>query len=130
MQKLQGDYDMTYAREIIIAVLIMALCLATYQCDRNKGKLATASADRVRQQQISSAQAGRGAVRDRETNLYPGIDQGIADIEAQRAKIKAGERKPAPSRKDVENEVNNKTQGDIHNLARLFVLAGYSCSVR
>jgi|GEM_PF-6660685 len=121
---------MIYAREIIIAVLIAALCLATYQCDRNKNKLTTTSADHVRQQQISSAQAGRGAVRDREANLYPEIDKGIADIEAQRAKIKAEERKPSPSRKDTENEINNKTQGDIRNLAHLFVLAGYSCSVR
>jgi hypothetical protein len=28
------------------------------------------------------------------------------------------------------NEVQNKTQGNIHALARLFVLASYSCSVR
>ena len=121
---------MQYIREIIIAVLIVAVCLATYQCDRNKNKLQTIDAGNVRQQQISSAQAGRGAVTDREKNLYPAIDKGIADVEAQRAKIKAEELKPAPGRKEVADEVQNKTQGDIHALAHLFVLAGYSCSVR
>lgn len=121
---------MRYAREIIIAALILALCLATYQCDRNKGKLRAIDAGGVRQQQISSAQAGRGAVKQRETNLYPGIDRDISDIKTQRAKIKAEERKPTPGRKEVADEVQNKTQGDIRALARLFVLAGYSCSVR
>lgn len=121
---------MRYVREIVIAGLILALSFATWQCDRNKNKLLTNDAGDVRQQQISSAQAGRGAVREREANLYPGIDKGVADIEKQRAKIKAEERKPAPSRKEVADEVQNKTQGDIHALARLFVLAGYSCSVR
>jgi hypothetical protein len=121
---------MRYIREIIIAALILALCLATYQCDRNKGKLRAIDAGGVRQQQISSAQAGRGAVKNRETNLYPGIDRGISDIKAQRAKIKAEERKPTPGRKEVADEVQNKTQGDVRALAHLFVLAGYSCSVR
>lgn len=121
---------MTYIKEIAVAVLLIALCFATWQCDRNKAKLQTIDAGNVRQQQISSAQAGRGAVIDRETNLYPAIDKGISDIEAQRAKIKAEELKPAPGRKETENEVQRITQGDIHALACLFVLAGYSCSVR
>jgi hypothetical protein len=121
---------MRYARETIIAVLIAVLCFATWQCDRNKGKLQTIDAGHVRQQQISSAHAGRGAIEEREKNLYPGIDKGVSDIEKQRAKIKAEERKPAPGRKEVANEVQNKTQGDIRALAHLFVLAGYSCSVR
>lgn len=121
---------MRYAREIVIIVLILALCFATWQCDRNKGKLQTNDAGSVRQQQISSAQAGRGAVKEREANLYPGIDKGVAEIEKQRAKIKAEERKPSPGRKEVADEVQHKTQGDIHALARMFVLAGYSCSVR
>ena len=121
---------MRYAREIVIAVLILALCLATWQCDKNKGKLLTNDAGNARQQQISSAQAGRGAVKGREASLYPGIDSGVAYIEKQRAKIKTEERKPAPGRKEVADEVQHKTQGDIHALACLFVLAGYSCSVR
>lgn len=121
---------MRYTREIIIVALILALCFATWQCDRNKGKIRTIESRGVRQQQISSAQAGRAAVKERETNLYPGIDRGISDIETQRAKIKAEERKPAPSRKDTENEVQSTTQGDIRALAHLYVLSGYSCSVR
>lgn len=121
---------MRYVREFAIIILVAALCLATWQCDRNKGKLNQIDAGQVRQSQISSVHAGRGAVTERETNLYPVIDRGLDDIALQRARIRTEERKTTPTRKDTENEVNNSTQGDIHALARLFVLAGYSCSVR
>lgn len=121
---------MTYYREIAIMTLLASLCFATWQCDRNKNRLTTIDSDKVRQSQISSVQADRVAIKEREVSLYPAIDRNIANIKKQRAKIKADERAPAPSRKDVENEVQKSTQGNIHDLARLFVLAGYSCSVR
>ena len=121
---------MRYVREFAIVILIAALCFATWQCDRNKGKLNNIDAGDVRQRQISSVHAGRGAVTERETNLYPGIDRDLDGIKSQRGKIKAEERKPTPSRKDTENEVQKSTQDNIHALARLFVFAGYSCSVR
>lgn len=121
---------MQYIRKFTIIILVAALCLATWQCDRNKGKLNSVDAGQTRQGQISSVHAGRGAVSDRETNLYPAIDRGLDDIASQRARIRIEERKTTPIRKDTENEVNNSTQGDIRALARLFVLAGYSCSVR
>lgn len=121
---------MRYVREFAIIILIAALCFATWQCDRNRGKLNQIDAGHARQSQISSVHAGRGAVTERETNLYSGIDKDLDGIKSQRGKIKAEERKPAPSRKDTENEVQKSTQGNIHALAHLFVFAGYSCSVR
>lgn len=117
------------AREIAIAVLIVALCLATWQCDRNRGKLNEIDAGQARQGQISTAHAGRKAVRAREAT-YQGIDKRIVEIEAQRAKLKAEGRNPSPSRKETADEIHRKTEGNINRLAHQFVLAGYTCTVR
>lgn len=121
---------MKYWKEIVIAVLVISLTIASGLIAKYKNKANEPAAEKVRMQNISSVTAGRGAVRDRETNLYPTLDKGIADIESQRAKIKAAEQKPSVSRKEVADHVQNETQGNINARAHLFVLAGYSCSVR
>lgn len=118
---------MQYTREITIGILLIAICLVTWKSDWIQRKLNQNQAEQTRNNTIDSVQAGRNDVKERETKTYPEIDKALAEVAAQRAKIKP---KPQPERKDVQDEVNKKAQGDIHNLAHMFVLAGYSCSVR
>lgn len=122
---------MTYFREIAIAVLLIALCLATYQCDRNKGKLNGIDASKKRMENISSVQSGRKDVQGRELNLYPAVNQALGEVGKKRAEIRQAESAlpSVPTRKEIVNEVENTTQGDINRLADLFRADGYSCSV-
>lgn len=128
VQTKEGRRQMKYAREIAIAVLLAALCLATWQCDRYKGKLNAADAEKKRQETISSIEAGQADVRKRENEAVK-LDRKIADIDRRRAEIKRAEKATAVSRKEIEDEVD-KDKGNIHALARLYKFAGYSCAVR
>jgi hypothetical protein len=114
----------------VLVVLVIALSFATYRCDSNKGKLTAREAGDARHKQISSAQAPRAAVRERET-LYAGIDQANDSLATKRAAIAKAELKQKnPTQKEVAANVQSKTKGNIDALARLFKFAGYSCSVR
>lgn len=122
---------MTYFREIAIAVLLIALCLATYQCDRNKGKLSGIDAGNKRMENISSVQSGRKDVQGREQNLYPAVNQALGEVAKKRAEVRQSESKlpSVPTRKEIVNEVKNTTKGDINRLVDLFRTDGYGCSV-
>ena len=117
---------MKYIREIVIAVLLAALCLATWQCDRNKGKLTEADAAKKRTENISSVTAGRKDVAAREQG-YQEIDAAVAGIKQQRAEIGRQEATvERPQREDIQHEVQKV---DINGLAGLFRRDGYGCAV-
>lgn len=122
---------MTQWREIVIVALIAALCFATYQCDRNKGKLKDADAAKKRMENISTVQAVRKGVQSREQNLYPAIHQALGDLGKKRAGVKRAESElpPVQTKKEITHEVENTTQGNINRLADLFRADGYNCSV-
>jgi hypothetical protein len=117
---------MQYIREIIIAVLLAGLCFATWQCDQNKGKLKDIDASKKRMENISSVQAGRKDVAEREKG-YQAIDAAVADIKKQRGKIGKQEAEvKLPQRGDIEHEISKV---DINGLADLFRRDGYGCTV-
>jgi len=117
---------MQYIREIVIAVLIAFLCLATYQCDRNKGKLNAVDATKKRMENISTIHSGRKDIAEREKG-YQESDNRIAGIKKQRADIKIQEAAiKRPQREDIDYELS-KT--DLNGLADLFRRDGYSCTV-
>lgn len=119
-----------YWKEILIVVMVVALCFATLQCDRNKGKLNNIDAANVRHSQISSAQAGRSEVKTREAILYPAIDKASREIANQRTIIRNTENSlPQIQKENIRNDIQANEQGDIHRLADMFRAAGYPCTV-
>lgn len=115
-----------YIREIVIAALLVALCLATWQCDRNKGKLNQIDVSKRRMENISSVQAGRTAIAAREKG-YQEIDEKVAGIEKQRDSIRQQEAARKLSQKeDIRHEVQKV---DIYGLADMFRRDGYGCAV-
>jgi hypothetical protein len=109
-------------------VLIIAVCCAVWIF--GVGSRVKENSAGTRFSNISSVTGKRGVVADREKTLYPAIDKSIADGDAKRAKIKIEEVKPPPTRKETASEIQNVTKGDICTLAHMFVLSGYTCSVR
>jgi hypothetical protein len=126
----QKGNNMQYWKEILIIVLVFTTVAAIAMSDKYRSETAATKAGTVRMQNISSATAGRPAITDREKYLYPEIDKGIAVNESKRAKIKIEGKKPVPTRKETDSEIQKTTKGDINALAHLFVLSGYPCSVR
>jgi len=119
-----------HGKEIVIALLIAALCIAAWLGDRSKGKLNSIEAAQKRMENISSAQAGRKEIQRREQNLYPALDRSAQELDRRRAAIRDAEKvlPPPPTRKEIEDAVKSAAKGDSRRLADMFRADGYPCT--
>jgi type II secretory pathway pseudopilin PulG len=119
-----------HGKEIVIVLLIVALCIAAWLGDRDKGKLNSIEATQKRMENISSAQAGRKEIQRREQNLYPALDRSAQELAKRRTAIRDAEKAlpPPPTRKEIEDAVKNAAKGDSGRLADMFRADGYPCA--